>query len=84
MALYRGADTITACWPCWEDLWQDFLADGCIPVEARVCHCCGETMSEERFQAGKMCCDTPLFGDDEEDEEDEDDADPTLNKSALR
>lgn len=36
----------------------------------RLCRSCDEVMSEERFQAGKMCCDHPLFGDDEEDEDD--------------
>jgi len=35
----------------------------------RSCHTCSETMSEERFQAGKMCCDKPLFGDDEDEDE---------------
>lgn len=34
----------------------------------RQCHTCAETMSEERFQEGKMCCDKPLFGDDDEEE----------------
>ncbi len=51
----------------------------------RLCHSCEEVMSEERFQKGKMCCDHPLFGDDEEDEdedEDEDDCDAMSAKAA--
>jgi hypothetical protein len=35
----------------------------------RLCHACGETMSEEHFQEGKMCCDHPLFDEDEDDDE---------------
>ena len=33
-----------------------------------LCLECGETMSHERFEEGKMCCDAPRF-EEEEDEE---------------
>lgn len=37
--------------------------------EEHLCKTCGEVMSDERFQEGKMCCDKPLFHDDEDEED---------------
>jgi len=43
----------------------------CNDAVTHECRSCGETMSHERFEKGKMCCDKPLFGDDESESEDD-------------
>ena len=37
--------------------------------EQHVCKTCGQAMSHKDFERGKMCCDKPLFGDDEDEDE---------------
>jgi hypothetical protein len=34
--------------------------------ETHDCKTCGETMNDEKFKDGKMCCDKPMFHNDEE------------------
>ena len=33
--------------------------------ETHDCKTCGETMNDEKFKDGKMCCDKPMFHNDE-------------------
>jgi hypothetical protein len=40
-------------------------------MNANICKTCGEEMSDKRFNEGKMCCDKPLFHEDEDEDEDE-------------
>jgi hypothetical protein len=37
--------------------------------EEHICHTCSEKMNDEDFQKGKMCCDKPMFHNDEDDSE---------------
>jgi hypothetical protein len=70
------------------DLWVNLDTEiGSIAFpEPHFCKSCGEALSHSEFEAGKMCCDDPLFGDDEHDEEatDHHDNDETVEDTDPR
>jgi len=38
-----------------------------VQIESMHCKSCTKTMTYDRWEAGKMCCDKPLFNDDHDD-----------------
>ena len=64
-------------WNEWCDrheqvMWSGGGCGGCCEDEEKephTCHSCGTTLTDAEFEKGKMCCDQPLFHDDEEEED---------------
>lgn len=44
-------------------MWNEWCDE-----EDHTCHSCGTTLTDAEFEKGKMCCDMPLFHDDEEED----------------
>lgn len=47
---------------------SDWLGEEDEEQELHICKNCNDTMTDENFKEGKMCCDKPMFHDDEESE----------------
>lgn len=54
---YNGSSAFAMWWCSQEDEEED---------EPHICKTCGEEMSDDRFNEGKMCCDKPMFHNDED------------------